>query len=79
MAIGLNLSFYDFIIVIIMCGLVVMAEFINSSLEQLSNYACNNEYSKKIKRVKDLAAAAVLVVSFTALIVGVMIFSKYLF
>lgn len=69
----------DFIIVLILCTLVIVTEFLNSSIERLSDYACDNEYSKSIKRIKDLAAAAVLVASICAFIVGVIIFYGYIF
>lgn len=75
----LKVETYDLIIIITMCGLVVTTEIINSSIEHLSNYVCNHEYSKEIKRVKDLAAAAVLIASLTAFIVGVIVFYKYIF
>ncbi len=83
--IAISLSFYlklekiDFIIIIIMCGLVISVELLNSSIEELSDYKCGNEYSSKIKIVKDLSASAVLVISITALIVGIMIFKSYIF
>lgn len=83
--IAIGLSFYlklekmDFIIIIIMCGLVISVELLNSSIEELSDYNCGNEYSNKIKIVKDLSASAVLVISITALIVGLIIFKSYIF
>ncbi len=74
----LKLSQNDFITVIILSGLVISLEFINSAIELLSDFICRKNYSITIKRVKDMAAGAVLVISITALIVGIMIFSKYL-
>lgn len=75
----LKISSYDFIIILIMCTLVLVAEILNSSIEHLSNFICQKEYSVDIKRVKDLAAGAVLISAIAAFIVGIMIFSKYLF
>lgn len=74
-----KLSKYDWIIIIIMCALVVAVEFLNSSIENLSDYVSNKNYSKEIGVIKDLAAAAVLVVSIAALVVGIIVFRSYLF
>lgn len=69
----------EFIIIIIVSSLVVALEFVNSSIELLSDFATDNKYSEVIKKVKDLSAAAVLVVSISALVVGIIIFTKYIF
>lgn len=74
----LNISLNDWIIIIIVSSLVVAAEFFNSSIELLSDYASDNKYSKIIKEVKDLSAAAVFVFAVCALVVGIMIFLKYI-
>lgn len=73
-----KLSHSDFIIVILLSGLVISVEFLNSSIELLSDFICQKQYSKTIARVKDMAAGAVLIISITALIIGIMIFSKYI-
>lgn len=78
LSIFLELNNYDFIVVIILCVIVLITEFINSAIENLSDYVCEQEYSMKIKRVKDLAAGAVLVASVSALVIGIMIFYKYI-
>ena len=78
-SIFLRVETYDFVIIIIMCGIVIAVEMLNSSIERLSDYLCDCKYSMEIKRVKDLAAAAVLIVSMTASVVGVMILYKYIF
>lgn len=79
MSLVLKFETRDFIIVLILCSIVIVAEFLNSSIERLSDYACDNEYSENIKRIKDLAAAAVLVASICAFIVGVITFYGYIF
>lgn len=73
-----KLSLNDFIIVIMLSGLVISIEYLNSSIELLSDFVCQKQYSKTIKRIKDMAAGAVLVISITAFIIGIMIFSKYI-
>jgi len=63
----------EWINVIIVSGIVFSAEAINSSIEELSD-AVSPERNPKIKLVKDLAAGAVLLAAFTALITGLIIF-----
>lgn len=74
----LNISLIDWIIIIIVSFLVVAAEFFNSSIELLSDYASDSKYSDVIKDVKDLSAAAVFVFAICAAVIGVLIFIKYI-
>lgn len=75
----LRVTALEFIIIVIVSSLVVALEFVNSSIELLSDFATDNKYSEVIKKVKDLSAAAVLIGSISALVVGIIIFSKYIF
>ncbi|HAR38457.1 MAG TPA: diacylglycerol kinase, partial [Porphyromonadaceae bacterium] len=43
-------------------------------LEVLADYACNKEMHPAIKKVKDLAAAGVLIAALAALAVGLVVF-----
>lgn len=54
-------------------GLVWMAELFNTAIEKLADKV-TKEYSEQIKLVKDLSAAAVLVISIVAVITGLIIF-----
>ena len=74
----LKISTYDFIIVLVVSGVMIAIEYLNTTIELLSDYSCNNEYSETIKHIKDMSAAAVLVMSFFAAIVGIIIFIKYI-
>ncbi|MEN9987998.1 MAG: hypothetical protein RLZZ585_1037 [Bacteroidota bacterium] len=56
---------------------VFTLEAINTSIELLSD-VYTLEYNAKIKQVKDIAAGAVLMMSISALIVGILIFSPHL-
>ena len=73
-----RISSNDWIIIIIVSSIVVAFEFINSSIELLSDYASDKQYSIIVKEIKDLSAAAVLIVAISALIVGIIVFSKYI-
>lgn len=74
-----KITLSEWIIIIIISSLVVAVEFLNSALELLSDYVSDDKYSKTIKKVKDLGAAAVLIVASSALVVGIIIFKKYIF
>lgn len=73
MGIWLQISAYDWIALCLSIGLVFSAEIINSAIENLSDYI-SPDSQKLIKKAKDLAAAAVLVCSFIAVIVGLIVF-----
>jgi diacylglycerol kinase len=53
-------------------GLVFTAELFNSALENLADHI-SPEQQEKIKKVKDLSAAAVLVSALTAFVIGCLI------
>ena len=54
-------------------GLVLTAEFINTSLEHLVDLASGRTYHVSAKAAKDTAAAAVLMASICACVIGVMV------
>ncbi len=55
-------------------GLVLITEFLNTSLEHLVNLNANGEYRESARYAKDTAAAAVLCASVTAVVVGAVVF-----
>lgn len=75
----LLLSFYvklssnEWTIIIIQIGLVFAAEAFNTAIEKLCDFV-SPEHHTLIGKVKDLAAAAVLIMSCVAVIVGIIIF-----
>lgn len=64
---------YEWIIIIIMISFVMAMEAINSAIENLADFI-SPEYQKLIGKAKDLGAAAVLITSVCAVIVGAIIF-----
>ncbi len=62
--------------IILCCALVITAELINSSIETICNIIDKN-YNPKIKYIKDVSAASVLVLSVFSVIVAILIFKKY--
>jgi len=74
----LKISMHEWIVVILASGLVFTAEITNTSIENLADFV-SPEKNQKIKKVKDLAAASVLMAAFTAFTVGVIIFLPKIF
>ncbi|MDR0940781.1 MAG: diacylglycerol kinase family protein [Bacteroidales bacterium] len=68
-----NLQAWEWICVTIAIGTVFTAEFFNSAIETLANVVCK-EKNADIKKVKDIAAAAVLMSAIAAAVIGCIIF-----
>lgn len=64
----------EWLILILAIGVVLTMETINSALENLSDYASKKEMHPTIRKVKDLSAAAVLIMAIAALAIGLIIF-----
>lgn len=69
----LRLPLTHVLILLLVSALVVSLELINTALEQLAD-AFHPEYNHAIKQAKDVTAAAVLVASAAAFIIGILIF-----
>ena len=72
-----GISRTEWMIVIFLIGFVLAAEALNTALEELCDMY-KTDLDPHIEKIKDLAAAAVLISSITALIVGLFIFVPYL-
>ena len=73
-----QLNIMEWIAVTFAIGMVLSAEAVNSSIEALADFV-SPEYSEAIKRTKDLAAGAVLILAIAAAAVGLMIFIPKLY
>jgi undecaprenol kinase/diacylglycerol kinase (ATP) len=69
----LEISLTEWISIIFAIGLVVSLEIINSAIENIADYI-SPENNKQIKRIKDLAAAGVLVGAIASVCIGLIIF-----
>lgn len=69
----LGLSKMEWVGVVIVIGAVLAAEAVNSAIEAMADFV-SPQYSEAIKRTKDLAAGAVLLMAIAAAIVGGIIF-----
>lgn len=71
------ISILEWIIVIIMMGLVISLELTNTAIEAMVDYLIPNIHPVA-KKVKDISAGAVLIASIAALIIGLLVFLPYL-
>ncbi len=69
---------YEMVILVITVFLVIVAEMVNTSLEEMVNLI-TNEHRKEAKIAKDVAAGMVLVAAIGSIVVGILIFSPYIF
>ncbi len=69
----LKVAWFEWVILTLVIGGVFAMELINTSIEGLADLY-SRERNPEIKKIKDLAAGAVLVAAITALIVGLIIF-----
>lgn len=72
-----HISRLEWMICIILFGLVIATELINTALEAAVDLFCPS-YHPLAKIVKDTAASAVFVFALTAVIAGIMIFAPYI-
>lgn len=77
-AFTLKLPSTEKIVVVLFVALVLASEAMNSAVERLLDFV-SQERIEEIREIKDLMAAAVLIFSVAALIVGIWIFGNALF
>lgn len=70
----LNFSITKFCIVLFTIASVISAEMFNSAIEFSLDSIFHNKYSRMVGMAKDIAAGAVMVVTITALMIGVLLF-----
>jgi diacylglycerol kinase (ATP) len=73
-----RVSRQEAIVLILVVGFVWVAEIINTAIEKLADFV-EPGFHPKIKLIKDLAAAAVLVAALIALLTGAFIFIPKIF
>ena len=75
-AVFLGFSRLDWLILCVATCLVLMAEMINTAVEEMLNLL-HPKYNPAVGLVKDISAGMVLVAAVNALILGFLVFSKY--
>jgi undecaprenol kinase len=78
MAVLFKVDLQDWVSLIVAMGFVLCAEFINTALEYLVDISADGEYHSSARAAKDTAAAAVLIASLVATIIGVIVFGPRL-
>jgi diacylglycerol kinase len=69
----MKISLLEWSLLVILTGIVFLAELFNTSLETISDIV-DNEWNEKIRNAKDYAAAAVLVSAIMSVVTGGIIF-----
>ena len=71
-----SISKNEFLLILICIALVIALELINTAIEHLCNKLMPDT-NTNVKYIKDVSAAAVLVASIIALVIGIIIFWPY--
>lgn len=72
-ALALNCSRTEFLVLILVTGMVWSAEIFNTAIEAIMDHISPDQHPA-VKFIKDVSAAAVLMAAFTALLSGLIIF-----
>lgn len=78
LALYFNITDTEWIALIIVSGLVLISEAINTAIE-IDIDLTSPEYHPYARDTKDVASGAVLISAVTAVIVGVLVFGHYIF
>jgi len=73
-----KISVIEWLAVLLCIALVIGVELINTAIEKLSDFVCN-EKNSEIGRIKDISAAAVVFCAIVSAVVGIIIFLPKVF
>ncbi len=73
----LGITAMQWVVIVLLIGLVLSLELLNTALETLVDMI-TLDHDPMAERVKDVSAAAVLIFSIVASIIGIIIFAPYL-
>ena len=68
-----QISIIEWMLLCFAIGFVISIEILNSAIENLADFV-SPEYHNLIKKVKDIAAASVLVSTISSVVIGILIF-----
>lgn len=74
----LHLSYLEWVTIILVIGMVLVTELLNSAIEMMLDYI-KPEIHPKAKVIKDISAGAVLVTAIVAVMIGILIFIPKLY
>ena len=75
----LRIALTEWVAIIALIGLVLFAELMNTAMELCVDWLSQGKYIKAVRHIKDVAAGAVFITAFSALICGLIIFIPKLF
>ena len=70
----LNITPMQWVAITIAIALVWIAEALNTCIEKLCDFCCENKFHPSIKIIKDISAGAVLIAAVASLAIGVIVF-----
>lgn len=73
LALLLRVETWGLVALILVCGFVIFAEMVNTAIEHMVDIQANYKYHLSARYAKDTAAAAVLVASIVAVLVGALV------
>lgn len=73
-----ELSTTEWVIQVLVIGLIMSIEGINSAIEEIADFV-HPDYHKKIGLIKDISAGAVFIFAITAIIIGLIIYLPKIF
>lgn len=76
-AIYFQISRMEWVVIILIIGLVILMEIINSAVERVADIL-KPRIDSYVKEIKDITAAAVMLASIISIIIGIIIFTPYL-
>lgn len=68
---------WEQVVVFFLIGSVISTELINSQIERVLDMV-KPQYNEQVKNIKDISAGAVLVISITSLVIGILIFLPHI-
>jgi diacylglycerol kinase (ATP) len=74
----LQLTKTDTALILMVCFSVLITEIINTAIEKICDFVEPN-FNEKIGLIKDLAAGAVILATLLSIIVGFLVYPKYVF
>ncbi len=79
LAFAFRFSRMEWLVLILTIGLVLLAELLNTVVEVVVDLAVQEKLLPEAKIAKDVSAAAVLLVSFVSILVGLILFWPHVF
>ena len=75
----LEFSALEFCVALFAISMVIVAEMLNTAIEFTLDSIYHNRYSRMVGMAKDISAGAVMFASIVAIIIGIVLFGRYLF